>query len=125
MAQKVVNEINRTRSAVGCALLRLRTALSRAAQRHSDDMARHARLSHTGSDGSSPADRLRAAGYRATASGETIASGAASASAVVALWMDSGPHRDILLACRYTQAGVGVAAGAGGPWWTADLASGG
>ncbi|MFJ6391217.1 CAP domain-containing protein [Streptomyces sp. NPDC091972] len=124
-AQEVVNRINRTRSAVGCAPLRLRTALSRAAQRHSDDMARHARLSHTGSDGSSPADRLRAAGYRATASGETIASGAASPSAVVALWRDSGPHREILLACRYTHAGVGVATGARGPWWTADLASGG
>jgi uncharacterized protein YkwD len=88
-------------------------------------MARHAHLSHTGSDGSSPAGRLRAAGYRATHSGETIAAGPASPSAVVALWMDSRPHRNILLACRYTQAGVGVAAGAGGPWWAADLASDG
>jgi uncharacterized protein YkwD len=120
-----VQEINRRRASAGCRPVRPRDPLDRAAQRHSEDMARHAHLGHTGSDGSSPADRIREAGYRAGHNAEAIAAGATSASAVVAVWMDSRPHRAILLTCRYTHAGVGVAAGEGGPWWTVDLASGG
>ncbi|MFG2638174.1 CAP domain-containing protein [Streptomyces sp. NPDC048362] len=107
----------------GCAPVRLRRSLNRAARTHSADMARHRRLTHVGPDGRRPTDRMRAAGYRPGATGEAVASGAASARAVVGQWMDSPPHRAILLTCRYTDAGVGVAHGPGGPWWTLDLAA--
>ncbi|MEV3970277.1 CAP domain-containing protein [Streptomyces sp. NPDC050698] len=123
--REVIDEINRRRAAAGCVPVRPQAGLTRAAQRHSDDMARHAHLSHTGSDGSSPAGRARAAGYRPGHSAEIIAAGPTSPSAVVAVWMNSGSHRAILLTCRYTRAGVGVSAGADGPWWTVALASGG
>ncbi|UXI77147.1 CAP domain-containing protein, partial [Streptomyces vinaceusdrappus] len=99
-------------------------ALDRAAQKHSAAMARSRRLTHTGADGSSPADRMRAAGYRVGSAGENVAAGSDTAEAAVAVWMRSAPHRDILLTCRYTHAGVGRAKGSGGPWWTLDLASG-
>ncbi|MER7401797.1 CAP domain-containing protein [Streptomyces sp. NPDC000070] len=123
-AAEVVAVVNRHRAQAGCGPVRLRHALNRAARRHSADMARGQRLSHTGSDGSSPAARMRAAGYHPRHSAEVIASGPGTPEAAVRTWMHSAPHRAIVLTCRYKHAGVGVAGGSGGPWWTLDLATG-
>lgn len=119
----VVSEVNRRRSEEGCAAVRLRTSLDRAAQAHSSDMAAHRLLTHTGTDGSAPENRMRTAGYRPVATGETIEIGPADAGAAVAAWMAGPPHRAILLTCRYTDAGVGRTDGPDGAWWTLDLAS--
>lgn len=120
---RMVDAVNRQRKQAGCSPVRLHGALDRAAQKHSSAMARTRRLTHTGADGSSPADRMRAAGYRVGSAGENVAAGSDTAEAAVTVWMRSAPHRDILLTCRYTHAGVGRAKGSGGPWWTLDLAS--
>lgn len=120
----MIDEVNRRRADAGCPSVRLRDTLSRAAQRHSADMSHHERLSHAGTDGSRPVDRMRAAGYRPGPAGEVIAAGSATPVSTVALWMDSPSHRAIVLTCRYTDAGIGVADGPGGPWWTLDLAAG-
>ncbi|MEU2559581.1 CAP domain-containing protein [Streptomyces longispororuber] len=119
----LVAEVNRHRAAAGCPPVRLREGLSRVAQAHSADMAARGRLSHAGTDGSSPGERVRAAGYHPGRTGETVAAGPDGAAAVVARWMDSPAHRAILLTCDYTDAGVGRATGADGPWWTLDLAA--
>ncbi|MEU2930189.1 CAP domain-containing protein [Streptomyces sp. NPDC007251] len=119
----MVSELNRRRTEAGCSPVRQRASLVRAARRHSADMARHGRLTHAGSDGSSPERRMRAAGYGRGETGEVVAAGPAGARAALAEWMDSPPHRAILLTCRYTVAGAGRADGPGGPWWTLDLAS--
>ncbi|MDI3405570.1 CAP domain-containing protein [Streptomyces cavernicola] len=123
-AADVVAEVNRRRAEAGCGPLRLRADLTRAAQAHSADMARHGRLDHIGSDGSRPHERMRAAGYRARHSGEAIASASGDAGTVTELWMESPGHRDLILTCRYRDAGVGRADRADGPWWTLDLATG-
>ncbi|MFX5777110.1 CAP domain-containing protein, partial [Acinetobacter baumannii] len=39
-------------------------SLERAAQEHSEDMARHDYMDHTGRDGSTPAQRVTRSGYR-------------------------------------------------------------
>jgi len=122
-AARVAAEVNRRRSEAGCASVRLLAPLNRAAQAHSADMAAHGRLTHSGTDGSRPDDRMRATGYRPRHTGEAVAAGAATAEAVVRQWMDSPPHRAILLTCRYTDAGVGRAGGSDNPWWTLDLAA--
>ena len=124
VATEVVEAVNRQRAQADCRPLRLRTSLSRAAQRHSADMARSRRLTHTGSDGSSPAARMRDAGYHPGYIAENIAVGPGTPGSVVRTWIDSPEHRDIILTCRYTHAGVSVASGRGGPWWTLDLATG-
>ncbi|MFF8014100.1 CAP domain-containing protein [Streptomyces sp. NPDC007929] len=123
-AAGVVDAVNRQRARADCRPLRLRSALNRAAQRHSADMAREQRLTHTGSDGSSPAARMRDAGYHPGYIAESIAAGPGTPESVVRTWIDSPEHRDIILTCRYIHAGVGVANGRGGPWWTLDLATG-
>lgn len=38
-------------------------------------------------------------------------------------WMGDAMHRDNLLDCKFTSVGIGVVQGAGGPWWTQDLAA--
>ncbi|MET9361469.1 CAP domain-containing protein [Streptomyces sp. NPDC006632] len=119
----VVREVNRRRTKAGCPRVRVRSPLQRAAQAHSADMAAHRRLTHTGPGGSSPAARMRAAGYPAVATGEAVASGVSTAAAAVTRWMHSRPHRAIILTCRYTDVGVGRSGGRGGPWWTLDLAA--
>ncbi|MDI3423931.1 CAP domain-containing protein [Streptomyces luteolus] len=119
----VVAEVNQRRAEAGCGPVRPLASLTRAAQAHSVDMARHQRLDHTGSDGSRPQDRMRSAGYRPAHFGEAIASTSADAGTVTKLWMDSPQHREIILTCRYRDAGVGRADGAGDSWWTLDLAT--
>ncbi|WP_217242912.1 CAP domain-containing protein [Streptomyces sp. AC555_RSS877] len=121
---QLVTAVNERREQAGCPTVRLHSALNRAARAHSLYMARQHRLTHVGAGGSSSRDRMRAAGYDADSAAETVTAGADDTQAAVDAWMGSPPHRAILLTCRYTHAGVGVAAGSGGPWWTLDLASG-
>jgi uncharacterized protein YkwD len=119
----VIAAVNRSRADAGCPPVRLDAALTRAARAHSAHMARHGRLTHTGAGSSTPAERVRSAGYRAGRSAENIASGPDTPEAAVQLWMDSPPHRDALLTCGYSHAGVGAEHGDGGPWWTLALAA--
>ena len=70
-------------------------------------------FSHTSPGGSTLHHRLRAAGYRGVAAGETLAwaeGRLAAPRAIVRSWMRSGPHRRVLLG-RYRHVGVGVALG--------------
>ncbi|MEV5339550.1 CAP domain-containing protein [Streptomyces sp. NPDC052676] len=122
-AQRLVEAVNRYRADAGCGPVRAHPALNRAARAHSAHMARHRRLSHTGAGASTPAERMRAAGYRARHTAEAITAGPATPEAALSAWMDSAPHRELILSCRYLHAGVGAAAGGGGPWWTLDLAT--
>lgn len=78
-------------------------------------MARNAFLSHEGSDGSLPADRVARAGYPMSYVGETIVQEAGNdAGHVTARWLESEPHRVILLRCTTHDIGAGVSSS----YWT-------
>jgi uncharacterized protein YkwD len=116
--------INQQRRAQGCASLEVNASLHQAARVHNEDMARNGIFSHTGSNGSSFAQRARDAGYTFTPTGETIAAGYSSAGAVVKGWMDSAPHREILMNCANQHIGLHLHADPGSQWryyWTAVL----
>jgi uncharacterized protein YkwD len=87
--------------------------LTAAAQRHANDMLKNGVDGHIGSDGSSPRTRITDAGYPATGStGEVVYWGTGSAatpSVALDRWMDSPPHRAIILNCAYTAAGFATA----------------
>ncbi len=86
--------------------------LTVAAQRHADDMLKSGVGGHVGSDGSSPQARIADAGYRATYTGEIVYWGTGSAatpSVAVDQWMQSPPHRAIILNCAFTAAGFATA----------------
>ena len=109
----VVCEINRVRRRHGLASVRRDARLVRAASRHARAMVAGRFFSHTSPGGSTLTTRLRAAGYRGVAAGETIAWGRGRLAAprvIVRSWMRSGPHRRVLLG-RYRHVGVGVALG--------------
>ena len=69
--------------------------LQKAAQRHADDMARHRRLNHTGSDGSSFVRRAQDAGFSMRGGGEIIAQG--DETEAVGMWKQSSGHHAQML----------------------------
>lgn len=95
--------------------------LTAAAQRHADDLAAHEIWSHTGSDGSTPRQRIAEAGYAGWAwnSGELIASenfwtGQGSIEDAMAFFLEDPPHRENILSTTYREIGIGVATDAAG-----------
>nr|WP_089104270.1 CAP domain-containing protein [Streptomyces hyaluromycini] len=116
---RILELVNAERSKVGCSALTLNTTLSKVAQAHSEDMALHQNMSHVGSDGSSPGDRLTSAGYTWSAYGENVAYGYASPEQVMAGWMASPGHKANILNCTFKEIGVGLAQP--NSYWTQDF----
>ncbi|WP_316763985.1 CAP domain-containing protein [Streptomyces herbicida] len=116
---RVVQLVNAERAKVGCSALTLNATLSKAAQAHSDDMAAHQNMSHTGSDGSSPGDRITRAGYAWSAYGENVAYGYSTPEQVMAGWMASPGHKANILNCSFKEIGVGLAQP--NSFWTQDF----
>jgi uncharacterized protein YkwD len=72
--------------------LSLHPSLNAAASAHALDMASNDFFSHTGSDNSSPFQRIAAAGFSGNPQGENIAAGYRTAAAAMAAWMGSPGH---------------------------------
>jgi uncharacterized protein YkwD len=83
--------------------------LGRAALAHSTDMAQKHYFNHEQPDGSLPADRATAAGYRWVRVGENIASGQRSAEEAVASWLDSPGHCANIMNPAFTEMGAAYA----------------
>lgn len=104
---QVLQLINNERSRANLQPLRLNTALTQAAQRHSTGMAYQDFFNHRGADGSNFASRIKDAGYRFSVAAENIAAGQSTASDAVKAWMNSAGHRDNILNSAYTETGIG------------------
>jgi uncharacterized protein YkwD len=116
--EAVVALVNGLRRQARCDPAENDDRLREAARRHSADMATGRFLKHTGSDGSSAADRMKDAGYDKPLS-ENLARGFGSARAVVEGWLGSREQRRNMLDCKAQAIGVGVAVDASGtPYWT-------
>lgn len=83
--------------------------LAAAAQAHADAMARGDFFSHTGQDGSTPAQRVERQGYRYRATGENIAAGNLTLEAAMAGWLTSPGHCAALMNGRFTEMGAAFA----------------
>lgn len=113
-AHAVLCLVNHARVSHGLRRLRASAALARAARAHSGDMVRRGYFDHRSPGGSDPLRRARRAGWRGVALGETIAyggGGLGTAAVTVRGWLDSPPHRHILLAPNLREIGIGVAEG--------------
>jgi uncharacterized protein YkwD len=96
-----------------------------AARNHSKDMANKNFMSHTGSNGSTFAQRITAAGYAWLAAAENVAAGYATASAVMTGWMASSGHCKNIMSSSYKHIGVGYAFNSTADfdhYWTIDFA---
>ena len=80
--------------------------LESAAYSHSSDMANNNFMSHTGSDGSSPQDRIEATGYSWSTWAENVAAGQKDINAVMASWMNSPGHCKNIMNGSVTEMGA-------------------
>jgi len=106
----VYSGVNQLRQ--GCGAISDDPRLTEAAQRHADDMLRNGVSGHIGSDGSSPQVRITDAGYRSRYSGEIVFWGTGSAATpgeALDMWMQSPPHRAIILNCAFNAGGFATA----------------
>lgn len=106
--------VNRERSKRGIAKLKYSSALTKAAQGHSENMVSEEFFDHVAPDGSTHTSRINAAGYPGTYVGENIAWGSGSYATprrIVAGWMNSSGHRANILNPQYRDHGVGIAIG--------------
>jgi uncharacterized protein YkwD len=119
--------VNRKRAANGLRPLHADRKLQRAAGRHARDMVRNDFFGHQRPGGPDLTARLRRAGWRGSAWGETIAYGCGSMSSprsTLRMWMHSPPHKAIILAGTYGHGGIGVTASApcgSGSMWVLDV----
>jgi uncharacterized protein YkwD len=85
--------LNSVRAANGAGPVTYDARLGRAAEGHAEDMLQNNFFSHTGSDGSSAGDRIRAEGYNWRTWGENIARGQRDEEAVLRAWVNSPGHQ--------------------------------
>jgi len=86
--------------------------LGMAAQAHADDLAARGRLSHFGSNGSTPFERMQAAGYRFANAGENVGQGHPDVATVMKRWLKSpSGHCDAIMDAAYEDMGAGLAVG--------------
>ncbi|MFD5143958.1 CAP domain-containing protein [Streptomyces sp. NPDC058401] len=118
-AAEVLTLVNQERATAGCPALTVNAQLTKAAQDHSEDMAAHSNMSHTGSDGSDPGQRITRAGYQWRTYAENVAYGYDTAAKVMEGWMNSPGHKRNILDCNVKEIGIGLAQP--GHYWTQDF----
>ncbi len=85
--------------------------LAGVASGHALDMAEHNYFEHVDLAGKSPADRVRAVGYKEKLVGENIAYGPGSVEEAVQGWLDSPGHCENIMDPRFAQMGIAYSAG--------------
>jgi uncharacterized protein YkwD len=121
LESQLVSLINKGRDQAGCDKLDNNGRLHNSARAHSADMAKNGYVGRTGSDDSSPQDRMRKAGYKRPKT-EDVGSGYPTAQAAYDAWRGDSGQRGALVDCDIKAVGVGVVlAKDGTPYWTADF----
>ncbi|HEY5826938.1 MAG: CAP domain-containing protein [Hyphomicrobiaceae bacterium] len=107
-ADKARELINAYRKQKGLKPLRLNPALTEAAKAHSRDLAKWDRISHYGSDGSNPWDRVKRAGYNAKLAAENVGTGQTTIEEVMKGWQASTGHNKNLLLSDAQEMGIAL-----------------
>ena len=111
----VVRALNRVRLADGLRALRTSPSLRTAARGHSRAMLERGFFAHESADGTAFSERIRryytSRGWRTWSVGEALLASQGSdmeATAIVDSWLDSPPHRAIILSPSWRDAGIGA-----------------
>ena len=120
--EKLLDLINNFRAQNGQPALARNGKLDTAALSHSRDMANRGYFAHNSPEGSTPDQRIAAAGYSYSWWGENIyrsAPGDDSAQSAFTSWVNSSGHRANMLSSNFTQIGIGRATASDGrTYWT-------
>jgi uncharacterized protein YkwD len=108
LRDNLIEAHNKIRTEAKLKKLTVNRKLMAAAQSHAEDMAARGKMSHTGGDGSSSSERIKARGYRYFRTGENVAAGYFSLERVMKGWMDSPGHKRNILG-GFSEIGVGCA----------------
>jgi uncharacterized protein YkwD len=120
----LVQAHNKERAAAKLPPLSTNPKLEAAALAHARDMAEHEKMTHEGSDGSTPEQRIDRAGYHGQRSGENIAEGQPTVDAVMRAWMNSPEHKKNILG-EFSEIGAAMASDADRtPYWCVDFGLG-
>ncbi|MBF9029399.1 CAP domain-containing protein [Rhodobacterales bacterium HKCCE3408] len=123
---RVLDSVNALRSAAGAPPLSFSAELNAAAETHSRDMSLQNRPWHFGSDGSSPIDRARRAGYRGTVLGENISETYETEVETLTAWMSQPDTRDVITDPNARDLGFAWYQEPNGKiWWTLVTGDGG
>jgi uncharacterized protein YkwD len=106
--QQARDLINKYRREKGLKPLVLNAQLSEAAKAHSRDLAKWDRISHYGSDGSNPWDRVKRVGYPAKVAAENVGTGQVNFVEVLKGWKESPGHNKNLLLTDGTEMGLAL-----------------
>ena len=101
--------INQYRAEKGLRPLKLHAELTAAAKAHSRDLAKWDRISHYGSDGSNPWDRVKRAGFKARLAAENVGTGQVDFAEVMRGWKESPGHNKNLLLSDAEYMGIALA----------------
>lgn len=105
LARALINEYRKSK---GLKPLKLNAELTAAAKAHSRDLAKWDRISHYGSDGSNPWDRVKRTGYHARLAAENVGTGQISFKEVLRGWEESPGHNKNLLLSDATHMGIAL-----------------
>jgi len=100
--------INTYRRSKGLKPLKLDAELTTAARAHAQDLAKWDRISHYGSDGSNPWDRVKRTGYNAKLAAENVGTGQATFDEVLKGWQASPGHNKNLLQAEAQHMGLAL-----------------
>lgn len=112
LAQQVIDELNRVRVARGLAAVSSQAGLREAATEHSRSMLVQGFFAHESPDGTPFHNRIRkhypSQGWQMWSVGETLLSsgGSLDARAIVAAWLASPPHRQVILSPSWRKVGI-------------------
>jgi uncharacterized protein YkwD len=122
---ELLSLMNNARGAEGLPPLVWSAELAGAAQAHAEDCARRNRGSHIGSDGALLITRIERTSFAPRWASENWANTQTVQQALSLWWNEKpgrDPHRRNILDPKYTEVGIGVAAGRWGTYFVADFA---
>jgi uncharacterized protein YkwD len=116
---RIADSVNSLRKAKALQPVALNASLNAAAATHARDMSVQNRPWHFGSDGSSPLDRVKRAGYPGMMLGELISETYETELETLAAWMENPDTRAILLQPEVRDIGFAYFQEPNGKiWWT-------
>jgi len=112
---EIVHELNQIRASKGVRALRAAPSLRSAARAHSKAMLELGFFGHDSADGTAFSDRIRRyysnRGWEKWSVGEALLASEGQeikAKAIVKAWLDSRPHREVILSSAWRDAGIGA-----------------
>lgn len=111
LVDQVLRLVNERRTRIGLNDLTLSPVLTQMAEAYGTEMIERSFFAHENPEGEGPGHRAIAAGYVFVQVGENLAAGQETAEQVVAEWMASAEHRDIILGMQWQEIGIGVRIG--------------